>query len=79
MPRRLVTEEELCQLVNSELTQYEACRGCAIGGVRKLERPRDDGCNWDTHALAVQHRIGQSCLPVFAQTIRLLQSLCNLV
>ena len=79
MSRQLVSEETLCELVNGELAQHHGCRDCAIVGVRKLEAPRADGCNWDTHLLAAQHRITGSCLPVFSRTVRRCQELYNVV
>ena len=37
MPRQSVTEAELVELINTELSKYEDCNGCTISAIVESE------------------------------------------
>ena len=45
MPRQSVTEAELVELINTELSKHEDCNGCTISAIVESEED-ETGCNW---------------------------------
>jgi hypothetical protein len=76
--RIVCSQEDLCRLINEELARFAACRDCRVVALRKLPEARQDGCNWDAHALGARHQFAGACLPVFARTIIEFQAQYNL-
>jgi hypothetical protein len=63
MMRKLVSKNELVEIINSELQKIEDCRGCAVvGSIRQLDSPLSDGGNWNRSiAIGGRPRNPQAC------------------
>lgn len=49
MERKLISEEELLSILNSQLSKYEECKDCRFDTPPlKLVELDKDGCNWST-------------------------------
>ena len=46
MNRRIVSEEELVGILNTELSKYDECKKCNFDFINKLEEPNMSGSNW---------------------------------
>lgn len=48
MSHIVVTEEELLQVLNSRLRNYEECNGCRFTAILRVTGAEIGGCNWTT-------------------------------
>jgi hypothetical protein len=39
--------DERVKKINKELDDSEDCRRCAVGGIYRLAKPDETGCNWE--------------------------------
>ena len=46
MNRRIVSEEELVGILNTELSKYDECKKCKFDFINKLAEPDKSGSNW---------------------------------
>ena len=46
MSRVVISEEELLNLLNQEISKDEAVASCSISGIYKLKKEVKDACNW---------------------------------
>ena len=65
MKRKAVTEQELVQVINSELKKSEECVGCQVKGIMILSELDAEGCNWDYVSLSCSDRPANRATPVW--------------
>jgi hypothetical protein len=77
MPRKLVTDSELVEIINSALSQQEECDGCRVKGLMKSEED-ETGCNWSDPYLNCSGTPAEVCLPVANHVIGKIRQEYNL-
>ena len=63
MPRQSVTESELVEIINSELSKHEECDGCRVNELMKSEED-EIGCNWSDPYINCSGTPAEACFPV---------------
>jgi len=63
MPRKVVSEEELLQILNARLQAHDECTNCQFTSVVRLKEQQANGCNWSTAALRCSGTPASLCAP----------------
>jgi len=77
MSRESVTEKELVEIINSELSKCEECKDCHVNGIMGSEAD-GTGCNWSEPVLSCSGVPTEVCLPVFLSVINEIRQQYNL-
>src|SRR5665648_674705 len=48
MEKKLVSQEELLEWMNSQMVQHEECTNCRFTSVLQLKEEDENGCNWSS-------------------------------
>jgi hypothetical protein len=48
MKRKLVSQDELLKVMNSELAKHDQCTDCHFTSILALREVDEDGCNWSS-------------------------------
>ena len=64
MPRIVVSEEELLQILNARLQAHDECTDCRFTSVVRLQEQQSDGCNWSTANLRCSGTPASACMPI---------------
>ena len=64
MGRQSVSEDELLEWINSELSKDEQCNDCSFISVTRLRDEAPDGCNWSDAQLRCSGVSTQVCAPI---------------
>jgi len=62
MSRKVVTEEELIKIINSELSKHEECNDCRVKGIMASAED-ETGCNWSAPILSCSGTPADICIP----------------
>ena len=77
--RKLVSEEELLKLLNSQLAEDEDCRDCRFTSIERLAEEDKDGCNWYMATLRCSGVPGQVCMPTATRIVARAKEKYNVV
>ncbi|HWD22451.1 MAG TPA: hypothetical protein VG591_04910 [Burkholderiales bacterium] len=55
--RQALSQHDLVELLNWELSAYEQVHGCHFTAIRPMADPDDSGCNWRDARLQSDHRL----------------------
>jgi len=69
MSRTIVTESELLDWINAELTKHEECANCSATAVLTLSDVDSEGCNWPSANLRCSGVPASVCMPMANQVI----------
>ena len=69
MERVTVSQEELLEWINLELSTHEECNDCRVTSVVRLKGEDDDGCNWSSVNLRCSGVPADVCNQVANRTI----------
>ena len=58
MMRQLVSSAELIRLVNERISKIPSTGSTTLGGVLRLDKPDDDGCNWVASRIKGDYTVG---------------------
>lgn len=64
MERKSVSQEELLEWINSELSKHEECNGCRFTSVMRLSAENEAGCNWTSANLRCSGVPADVCYPI---------------
>ena len=69
MARTVVSENELRKWLDAQIQKHEECAGCHFGGIMRLRRTDDTGCNWSDPVLTCSGQPARICVPIAAQVL----------
>lgn len=61
MPRKLVAQDQLLELVNTQLRRHEECADCRFTHIQYHEEDKE-GCNWSLTNLRCSGTPGKVCI-----------------
>jgi len=69
MPRKIVSEQELLQILNGRLQAHDECANCRFTSVVRINEQLADGCNWSTANLRCSGTPASLCAPIASSVI----------
>lgn len=69
MARVSVSQDQLLNWINAELSKHEECGDCRVTSIIRLKGEDEDGCNWSSVNLRCSGVPADICYPVANQVI----------
>ena len=69
MPRQLISNDHLLDILNRELSNHDTCTDCRFTSITLLRGVDESGCNWSTANLRCSGQPAEVCLPAAGRVI----------
>ncbi len=70
MNRQIVSEKELINILNAELSKFDECEGCRYSNcIVRLRGADPEGCNWSSVTLRCSGISSDPCKPISAKIV----------